>query len=106
VSRLIAAALLLTAAIALVLVWSLASPTSRRAPLEVQVAQVLVAKQLIPKGTPGSVVVKNAMYDPTTIRRRDVEDGALVDSRQLAGRAASVDILPGHQLTVGDFTGR
>ena len=63
---------------------------------------VLVSKQLIPKGTPGSVVVKNGMWAETTLPPWEVEDGALGD---LVGRTATVDILPGQQLTASDFTG-
>ena len=64
---------------------------------------VLVAKQLIPKGTPGSVVASQSMYAPTTLPRRDVEVGAIADPSYLAGRAASVDIFPGQQFTSTDF---
>jgi hypothetical protein len=65
---------------------------------------VLVAKQLIPKGTPGSIVATKRMYTPTTPHPEDVEVGALADPSYLAGRAAAVDILPGQQLTATDFT--
>jgi Flp pilus assembly protein CpaB len=64
---------------------------------------VLVAKQLIPKGTPGSVVASQSMYAPTTLPRRDVEVGAIADPSYLAGRAAATDIFPGQQFTSTDF---
>jgi len=64
---------------------------------------VLVAKQLIPKGTPGNIVSSQSMYAPTTLPRREVEGGAVADPSYLAGRAASADIFPGQQFTVTDF---
>jgi Flp pilus assembly protein CpaB len=64
---------------------------------------VLVAKQLIPTGTPGSIVATNSMYAPTTLPRKEVEVGAVSDPSYLAGRAAAVDIFPGQQITATDF---
>jgi Flp pilus assembly protein CpaB len=65
---------------------------------------VLVAKQLIPKGTPGSLVASQAMYAPTTLPRKQVLVGAIADPSYLAGRAAAVDIFPGAQLTATAFS--
>lgn len=64
---------------------------------------VLVAKQLIPAGTPGTLVASRGMYAPTTLPRKEVEVGAIADPQYLSGRAASVDIFPGGQLTAADF---
>jgi Flp pilus assembly protein CpaB len=64
---------------------------------------VLVAKQLIPKGTPGTLVATQSMYAPTTLPRKDVEVGAVSDPQYLSGRAAAVDVFPGAQLTAADF---
>ena len=64
---------------------------------------VLVAKQLIPTGTPGSIVATQSMYAPTTLPRKEVEVGAISDPSYLAGRAAAVDIFPGQQFTATDF---
>lgn len=63
----------------------------------------LVAKQLIPKGTPGTLVAANAMYTATTLPRKDVVVGAISDPSYLSGRAAAVDIFPGAQLTAAHF---
>jgi len=65
---------------------------------------VLVAKQLIPKGTPGTIVASQSMYAPTTLPRKEVEVGAIADPSYLAGRAASADIFPGQQFTATDFS--
>jgi Flp pilus assembly protein CpaB len=64
---------------------------------------VLVAKQVIQKGTPGALVASQAMYQATTYPRKDVEVGAIADPQYLAGRAAAADIFPGAQLTDADF---
>jgi Flp pilus assembly protein CpaB len=64
---------------------------------------VLVAKQLIPTGTPGSIVATNGMYQATTLPRKEVEVGAVSDPSYLAGRAAAVEIFPGQQITATDF---
>jgi Flp pilus assembly protein CpaB len=64
---------------------------------------VLVAKQLIPAGTPGTLVASKSMYAPTTLPQKEVEVGAISDPAYLSGRAASVDIFPGQQFTATDF---
>lgn len=64
---------------------------------------VLVAKQLIPAGTPGTLVAQRAMYAPTTLPRKEVEVGAIADPQYLSGRAAATDIFPGQQFTALDF---
>ena len=64
---------------------------------------VLVAKQLIPKGTSGSLIASQAMYAPTTLPRKEVVVGAVSDPQYLVGRAAAEDILPGQQFTATDF---
>ena len=64
---------------------------------------VLVAKRLIPSGTPGTLVATQGMYAPTTLPRKEVEVGAIADPAYLAGRAAAADIFPGQQLTETDF---
>jgi len=64
---------------------------------------VLVAKRLIPAGTPGSLVANQSMYEATTLPSRDVEVGAIADPSYLSGRAAATDIFPGQQFTAEDF---
>lgn len=64
---------------------------------------VLVAKQLIPAGTPGTLVASRSMYAPTTLPRKEVEIGAIADPQYLTGRAAATDIFPGQQFTAVDF---
>ncbi len=64
---------------------------------------VLVAKQLIPAGTPGLLVAERSMYQPTTLPQKEVSIGAISDPTYLNGRAAAVNILPGQQFTALDF---
>lgn len=64
---------------------------------------VLVAKQLIPAGTPGSLVASQSMYAATTLPAKEVEVGAIADPSYLSGRAAAADIFPGQQFTAVDF---
>jgi Flp pilus assembly protein CpaB len=64
---------------------------------------VLVAKQLIPAGTPGNIVAGSQMYAATEFARKDIEIGAVADPQYLVGRAAAVDIYPGQQFTAADF---
>jgi Flp pilus assembly protein CpaB len=64
---------------------------------------VLVAKRTIPAGTPGTIVTSQLMYAPTTLPKKEVEEGAIADPQYLTGRAAAADILPGQQITAADF---
>jgi Flp pilus assembly protein CpaB len=64
---------------------------------------VLVAKQFIPAGTPGTLIASGPMYTPTTLPRKEVEVGAVSDPQYLSGRAASAEIFPGQQFTATDF---
>jgi Flp pilus assembly protein CpaB len=65
--------------------------------------QVFLATRTIPQGTPGTLVASQTMYAPTTLPRKDVEEGAIDDPQYLTGRAAAIDIFPGQQLTAADF---
>jgi Flp pilus assembly protein CpaB len=64
---------------------------------------VLLAKQVIQAGTPGTIVANNQMYEATVIPKKEVLEGAIADPTFLTGRAAAIDILPGQQLTATDF---
>jgi Flp pilus assembly protein CpaB len=64
---------------------------------------VLVAKQLIAKGTPGAAVATTGMFQTTTLRESQVLNGAISDPSSLRGRVAAHDIFPGQQLTTADF---
>jgi pilus assembly protein CpaB len=64
---------------------------------------VLVAKSLIEKGTPGSVIGSQDLFQVTTTPRDELKEGAITDPASLTGRVAAEDIYPGEQLTVADF---
>jgi Flp pilus assembly protein CpaB len=63
----------------------------------------LVANQLIPKGTSGSVVVSDSLSKTTTVQQDSVQAGALSSAAGLAGKVATRDIYPGEQITAADF---
>jgi Flp pilus assembly protein CpaB len=64
---------------------------------------VLVARQMIPKGTAGSVIAAQNLYTATTIRQGQLLNGALSDPSSLAGKVATHDIYPGAQLSSAEF---
>jgi Flp pilus assembly protein CpaB len=64
---------------------------------------VLVAKQTIPVGTPGTVVTSGVMYEDVILPKKEVEAGAIADPTYFNGRAAAAEILPGQQITAASF---
>jgi len=64
---------------------------------------VLVAKTLIRRGTPGTVIATRFLYVATTFPCREVVSRSLSDPGWLNGRVATLDIFPGSQLTSQDF---
>jgi Flp pilus assembly protein CpaB len=67
-------------------------------------ASVLVAKDVIEKGTPGNVIGAEDLFQVTTTPRSELKEGAITDPGLLRGKVAADDIYPGEQLTIGDFT--
>jgi Flp pilus assembly protein CpaB len=65
---------------------------------------VLVAKNLIQKGTPGDVVGTQRLFQVSSIPKTELKPGALVDPATLKGRVAATDVFPGQQITATDFT--
>ena len=65
---------------------------------------VLIARQTIPKGTPGSVVAAKGMFTATTIREAQLREGAFSDPASLAGKVATSEVYEGSQLTAGTFS--
>jgi len=74
------------------------SVNSKAAPI-----QVLVAKSLIQKGTPGDVVGTTKLFQLSAIPKDQVKTGAFVDPQSLTGKVAVSDIYPGQQITATDF---
>jgi Flp pilus assembly protein CpaB len=64
---------------------------------------VLVARNLIEKGTSGSDVASKQLYQVAEIAKDEVKLGALTDSSVLRGTIAAADVYPGQQLTTADF---
>jgi Flp pilus assembly protein CpaB len=65
---------------------------------------VLVARQTITKGTPGSAVAAKSMFTTTTVRESQLREGAFSDAGSLRGRYATADVYKGQQLTASDFS--
>jgi pilus assembly protein CpaB len=67
-------------------------------------ATVLVSSGPIVKGTPGNLIATKHLYQSKTFRVDQLLEGAISDPASLQGKVAKVDILPGQQLSVADFT--
>jgi pilus assembly protein CpaB len=67
-------------------------------------APVLVAKNLIPKGTPGDIVASTTQYQVAELPKSEFREGAITDPKALVGRVALTDIYPRQQLTAADFS--
>ena len=66
-------------------------------------ATVLVAKNLIQKGTPGDIIGSSDQFQVASVPKGPLQVGALTDPAALAGRVAVTDIYPGQQLTATYF---
>jgi Flp pilus assembly protein CpaB len=66
-------------------------------------ASVLVAKNLIQKGTPGDIIGSSGQYQVASVPKGQLQLGALTDPAALNGRVAVADIYPGQQLTAASF---
>jgi Flp pilus assembly protein CpaB len=64
---------------------------------------VLVADQLIPKGTSGSVVTDERLFKQVDVPVDRVKEGALTDAAALQGKVAVADVYPGEQVTAEAF---
>lgn len=65
---------------------------------------VLVAKKLIHKGTSGSIIAEQDLFQTASLRRNELKVGAISDPAYLAGRVTVADIYPGQQITAGDLS--
>src|SRR5881396_1810022 len=66
-------------------------------------ATVLVARNLIQKGTPGDIIGTNRQFQVASVPKKELQGGALTDPAALSGRVAVADIYPGQQLTAASF---
>ena len=65
---------------------------------------VLVAKNLIPKGTSGTIIAKQELFQVASLPKDDLKVGAISDPAYLQGRLAAADIFPGQQITTADLS--
>jgi pilus assembly protein CpaB len=64
---------------------------------------VLVAKNLIQKGTPGDIIGTSSQFQVASVPKGQLQVGALTDPAALSGRVAVTDIYPGQQFTAAYF---
>ena len=64
---------------------------------------VLVAKQLIEKGSSGDVIASKGLFETTKASGSERKSDAITDPSSLRGKQASTDIYPGEQLVSSDF---
>ena len=65
---------------------------------------VLVAKNLIPQGTSGTIIAKQELFQVASLPKNDLKVGAISDPAYLNGRVAAADIFPGQQITTADLS--
>src|SRR5258708_2419881 len=65
---------------------------------------VFVARGMIPQGTSADLIASQQLVQRTTLKYSQVQTGAIVDPRVLHGEAAAMNIYPGQQITLADFT--
>src|SRR5436305_8725525 len=68
-----------------------------------QPVTVLVARNLIEKGSSGTVLAEKSIFQTERIRKNDLKNGAISDPGNLRGKVAVNDIYPGQQLVIADF---
>jgi Flp pilus assembly protein CpaB len=64
---------------------------------------VLVARNLIEKGSSGTVIAEKSIFQTAQVRKSDLKTGAVSDPSLLRGKVTSQDIYPGQQFVIGDF---
>jgi Flp pilus assembly protein CpaB len=65
---------------------------------------VLVAKSLIPRGTSGTLIAQQHLYQVTTVPKDQLKDLAISDPAAVNGHVTVADIYPQQQLASSDFT--
>jgi Flp pilus assembly protein CpaB len=65
---------------------------------------VLVAKNLIPKGTSGTIIAKKELFQVASLPKDELKVGAISDPAFLNGRVAATDVFPGQQITTADLS--
>lgn len=65
---------------------------------------VLVAKSLIPRGTSGSLIAQEGLYQVSTVPKGQLKNLAIIDPAALNDRVTVADLFPGQQMTANDFT--
>lgn len=101
----VALALLCAVAAAIVIVMAISHARSSASTATTQ-ENVLVAGNTIEKGTSGEVIASQKLFKTLALPAKSVAGGAITDTAALQGKVATQNILPGQQITVGDFAAR
>jgi pilus assembly protein CpaB len=101
----VALALLCAVAAAVIIVMAISHARSSASTAATQ-ESVLVAQNTIEKGTSGEVIASQKLFKTLALPTKSVAAGAITDTAALQGKVATQDILPGQQITVGDFAAR
>jgi pilus assembly protein CpaB len=99
---LVAAAI--AAIIAAVLVFAAINAARKDSGVAGSAARVLVANQLIPKGSTAQALSEQSLFRVARVGEGALVAGAVTDLSQIKGKVATVDIYPGQQLSTGAFT--
>jgi Flp pilus assembly protein CpaB len=65
---------------------------------------VLVARNLLPKGSSGQVIASQGLFQAVNMRKGQVKDGALTDPAALNGKVTTRQIFSGQQITLHDLS--
>jgi Flp pilus assembly protein CpaB len=68
-----------------------------------ELTTVLVAKNLIEKGSSGTIIAEQSVFQTERVKKSELKAGAISDPANLRGKVASDDIYPGEQFVIGDF---
>jgi Flp pilus assembly protein CpaB len=64
---------------------------------------VLVARTLIEKGSPGTLIAQKSIFQTARVPKKDLKAGAIADPANLTGKVAKADVYPGQQLVASNW---
>jgi pilus assembly protein CpaB len=98
-----AVAAVVLAAAASVLAYTYLTQADARAQDKTELVDALVARNVIPKGTPGSTVIEEQLLETKKVQRSAIPDAALTDQDGLTGLIASGSIAKGQFIVRDSF---
>jgi Flp pilus assembly protein CpaB len=95
----------LAAGIAAILVFAAINSARKSDTAGTASSSVLVANQLIPKGSSGQALAEQHLFRTARVNEQALVAGAVTDVSQLRDRVATQDIYPGQQISAHTFAG-